>query len=166
MQSAEEPSIFLPTSPALVEVNFLGLDATIHDPSETYVLDDLERMRARARAVRAHARIRTWKYRQRNLAAGVWFRLRRVLADAEAAYAISDEEAGRLLDEGYECVACGREVAPAKTIVFVDAQRLDRLESRRPIRVDLGPAFLTAPAVALVRFDEKDASARPAEARR
>lgn len=42
VQSAEEPSIFLPTSPALVEVNFLGLDAAIHDANETYVLEDPE----------------------------------------------------------------------------------------------------------------------------
>jgi hypothetical protein len=116
----------------------------------------LKRMRARARAVRIHARVRAWKYRQRNLAAGVWFRLRRVLADAKAAYVISDEDAGRLLAEGYESAACGREVAPAKTMVFVDARRLDRVESRCPIPVDLGPAFLAASTIALVRFDETD----------
>lgn len=114
----------------------------------------LERMRARA--VRIHARVRAWKYRQRNLAAGVWFRLRRVLADAKAAYVISDEDAGRLLAEGYEPAACGREVAPAKTMVFVDQRRLDRVESRRRIPVDLGPAFLAASTIALVRFDETD----------
>lgn len=116
----------------------------------------LERMRARARAVRVHAQVRAWKYRQRHLAAGVWFRLRRLLADAKAAYAISDQDAARLLAEGYEPVACGREIAPAKTIVLVDERRLDRLESRRPIPVDLGPAFLTVSTVALVRFDERD----------
>lgn len=117
----------------------------------------LERMRVHARTVRARAQVRAWKYRQRNLAAGVWFRLRRALADAKAAYVISDEDARRLLAEGYEGVACGREVAPEKAIVFVDERRLDRVESRRPIRVDLGTAFLAASAIALVRFDEIDA---------
>ena len=116
----------------------------------------LERMRARAHAVRTHAQVRAWKYRQRNLAAGVWFRLRRMLADAKAAYAISDEDAGRLLAEGYEPAACGREVVPAKDVVFVDERRLDRVESRRLIPVDLGPAFLAASTIALVRFDETD----------
>ena len=116
----------------------------------------LERMRARARAVRTRAEIRAWRYRQRNLAAGVWFRLRRVLADAKAAYVISDEDASRLLAEGYEEVACGRECAPAKAILFVDDRRLDRAESRCPIRVDLGPAFLAASAIALVKFDTTD----------
>jgi hypothetical protein len=114
----------------------------------------LERMRARARVVRTRSQVRAWKYRQRNLAAGVWFRIRRVLADAKAAYVISDEDAERLLSEGYEPLACGREVAPEKRIVFVDDRRLDRVESRRQIRVDLGPAFLAATAIALTRFDE------------
>jgi len=116
----------------------------------------LERMRARARAVRTRALVRAWNYRQRNRAAGVWFRLRRVLADAKAAYIISDEDARRLLAEGYERVSCGQEIAPEKVMVFVDERRLDRVDSRRPIRVDLGPAFLAARAIALVRFDETD----------
>lgn len=116
----------------------------------------LERMRARARAVRTRAEIRAWKYRQRNLAAGVWLRLRRALADAKAAYVISDDDARRLLAEGYEGAACGREVAPPKTIVFVDERRLDRVETRRRIRVDLGAAFLEASAIALVKFDTTD----------
>lgn len=42
VQSAEEPSIFVPTSPTLVEANFLGLDPAIRDASETYVLEDPE----------------------------------------------------------------------------------------------------------------------------
>lgn len=42
VQSVEEPSVFLPTSPALVEANFLGLDPSIGDASETYLLEDPE----------------------------------------------------------------------------------------------------------------------------
>lgn len=121
----------------------------------------IERMRARARAVQARAQVRAWNYRQRHHAAGVWFRLRRVLADAKAAYVISDEDARRLLAEGHGEVACGREVAPAKTMVFVNERRLDRVESRRAIRVGLGPAFLAAGAIALVTFDEMEGAAPP-----
>lgn len=40
--SAEEPSVFVPTLPALIEANFLGLDPRIRDASETYVLEDPE----------------------------------------------------------------------------------------------------------------------------
>jgi hypothetical protein len=67
-----------------------------------------------------------------------------VLAEAQAAYVIPDEDASRLLAEGYQAVACGREVAPPKTILFLDTLRLERIESRCPIPVGLGPAFLAA----------------------
>jgi hypothetical protein len=40
--SPDEPSIYLPSSSALIEVNFLGLDTSIRDPGETYVLDDVK----------------------------------------------------------------------------------------------------------------------------
>ena len=40
--STEEPSVYVPTSPGLIEANFLGLDARIRDASQTYVLEDPE----------------------------------------------------------------------------------------------------------------------------
>jgi hypothetical protein len=40
VRSADEPSVYVPTTPALIEANFLGLDDRIRDASETYVLDD------------------------------------------------------------------------------------------------------------------------------
>jgi hypothetical protein len=114
----------------------------------------LDAMHARARAVRARAAVRSWSYRQRNLAGGVWFRLRRVLADARAAYVISDDDAHRLVAEGHQPEACGTQVAPEKTLLFVDEAHLSRLTSRRQIPVGLGPDFLAASAIALVPFDE------------
>jgi hypothetical protein len=38
--STEEPSVYVPTSPGLIEVNFLGLDNRIRDAAETYVFED------------------------------------------------------------------------------------------------------------------------------
>ena len=40
--SPEEPSVWLPDSPQLLEVNFLGLDPRTRDSSDTYVLEDPE----------------------------------------------------------------------------------------------------------------------------
>jgi len=40
--SPEEPSVWLPDSPVLLEVNFLGLDPRTRDSSDTYVLEDPE----------------------------------------------------------------------------------------------------------------------------
>lgn len=115
----------------------------------------LDGMRARARAVRRRASIRGWEYRQRHLAAGVWFRLRRLLAGAKAAYVVSIEDARRLVADGYRPEACGAQISPEKILLFVDAARLARVESRREIPVGLGPEFLMAPAVVLVAFDEQ-----------
>ncbi len=113
----------------------------------------LERMHARARAVRTRSAIRRWQYRQRHLAAGVWYRLRRVLAGASTGYAIAVEDAHRLRAEGYELEACGAEIEPPKLLLFVDEARLESVASRRPIPIALGPDFLAAPAVALVPFE-------------
>lgn len=38
----EEPSVWVPDSPELLEVNFLGLDPATRGPDDTYVLDDAE----------------------------------------------------------------------------------------------------------------------------
>ncbi len=40
--SPEEPSVWLPDSPQLLEANFLGLDARTRDSSDTYVFEDAE----------------------------------------------------------------------------------------------------------------------------
>lgn len=38
--SPEEPSVWLPDSPDLLEVNFLGMDAATRGPEDTYVFED------------------------------------------------------------------------------------------------------------------------------
>lgn len=40
--ASEEPSVWVPDSPALLEVNFLGLDRETRDTGDTYVLEDAE----------------------------------------------------------------------------------------------------------------------------
>lgn len=40
--SPEEPSVWVPDRPELIEVNFVGIDPSIEDASETYVLEDRE----------------------------------------------------------------------------------------------------------------------------
>jgi hypothetical protein len=126
----------------------------------------LERFRMRAHDTQTRVAVRSWNYRQRNLAAGVWFQVRRALAHARAAYAIPDEDAGRLIVEGHEPLPCGRRLAPEKTILFVDEARLAAVSGRRAIPVGLGPEFFTASAVALVPFDGANASSRPSPAER
>jgi hypothetical protein len=64
-------------------------------------LERLLRTRGSSSPVRTRAAVRVWHYRQRDLASGVWFRLRRVLADARAADVISEEDATRLIADGW-----------------------------------------------------------------
>lgn len=113
----------------------------------------IETMQARVRALKSRAAVRRWNYRQRHLAAGVWFRLRRALADARRAYVISAEDARQLIAEGYRCEACGLDLVPEKTLLFVDEARLAEVEPRRPIDVALDAEFLVARHIALVAFD-------------
>jgi hypothetical protein len=125
----------------------------------------LERMQARARAVKTRAQVRAWQYRQRDLAAGVWFRLRRVLTNARAAYVLTEEDASRLVAEGFQPESCGLELSPEKTIVFLNADRAAQLDAPRPIPVSLGAEFLAARAIALVAFDEGGSRSTPRSAR-
>ena len=40
VRSLDEPSVFVPTSSALIEANFLGLDRRIREAADTYVFED------------------------------------------------------------------------------------------------------------------------------
>ncbi len=111
-----------------------------------------EALERRARQMRSRLLRRAWDYRQRQHAAGVWFRLRRVLADAEAAYVIPETEARRLLDEGHVAERVGAELEPPKTLLFVSPERLARIDGARELPVRLDRELLAARHVALVRF--------------
>jgi hypothetical protein len=108
----------------------------------------------RLRRVRSRLAIRAWEYRQREHARGVWFKLRRALADASAAYTISDDDAARLVSEGAAPLAVGHALAPPRTLLVLPLSRVHGVPSARPIPVRLGADLLTARAVILVPFDE------------
>lgn len=108
--------------------------------------------------LRSRVLVRSWAYRQRRHARGVWFRLRRVLADASAAYVISADEASRLLAEGHRAEPVGDEIEPPKVMVFVSAERLAGLASARAVPLRLGGPLLSATHLALTAFDTSDVS--------
>jgi hypothetical protein len=103
--------------------------------------------------LRSHALQRAWAYRQRRLALGTWYRLRRVVVDAAEAYAVPSAIAARLLPEGGRPDPVRHELSPAKTIVWVDADSRHLLDPRWQIPVSLGPELLAAPCVALIAFE-------------
>lgn len=111
-----------------------------------------EAIERRLRRHQSRFAIRAWEYRQRNYARGVWFRLRRVLADAARAYVLTEEAAQALLAEGYRSEPVGAELEPAKIIIFAPAERIACVAAAREIPVSLQAEMLEARCVALVRF--------------
>jgi hypothetical protein len=97
--------------------------------------------------------VRAWDYRQRHHARGVWYRLRRLLADADSAFVISVQDAERLRAEGYRDELVGQQLAPAKVIVRAPADRVRLLASAREVPVSLTDSVLLAECLALSPFD-------------
>lgn len=109
----------------------------------------------RLRQYRRRMIVRSWEYRQRRHAHGVWFRLRRVLANARAAYVISGGDARRLMAEGHRLERVGRELDPPKLIIFAPAECVARIASAQPVAVRLSAEVLAAECLALTPFEEE-----------
>lgn len=110
----------------------------------------------RVEELRRRVLVRSWEYRQRHHARGVWFRLRRLLADASAAFVIPAEEARTLLAEGFRAEPLGQALEPPKVILFVPGDRVARIASARPVQVGLGREVLEAEYLALTPFETAD----------
>lgn len=106
----------------------------------------------RLRQLRSRVLVRSWEYRQRRHARGAWFRLRRVLADAAEAYAISPEVACELVAEGYRPESVGAEFQPPKTIIVIPQGRVARIPGARRLTLRLNGELLLADHLALVPF--------------
>lgn len=111
-----------------------------------------EGLNDRLRRYRTRAAIRSWGYRQRRHAHGAWYRLRRVLADAETACTVPEEVVQALLAEGYRPEPVGAEFHPPRTIIFVPAERLAAIASARPLRLRLDAGLLAADCLVLTPF--------------
>jgi hypothetical protein len=112
----------------------------------------VSRLHDRARRIQARLAVRSWEYRQRNHAKGVWFRLRRVLADAERAFVLSPDDASAIMGLGARPEPVGLELHPPRHFYFVTPEVLAELGSSREIPVRLNAALLDAAHVALLRF--------------
>jgi hypothetical protein len=117
----------------------------------------------RLREQRARVLTRSFDYRQRHHARGVWFRLRRVLADASAAYVVPEDEAQRLVAEGCRAEPVGRELQPPKVIVRASAARVAQIVSAQQVPVRLGGTLLAAPGLVITPFDRVESSASSQE---
>lgn len=111
-----------------------------------------ESLHRRVESVRRRAQLRSWRYRQRNAAGGVWLRLSRVLADAATAYLADEEVARVLIDEGIAPQPVGADLQPPKAIFFVARDRIGALPGLVEVPVRLDTRLLTAPTIVLVPF--------------
>jgi hypothetical protein len=109
----------------------------------------------RLRQYRSRVAVRSWDYRQRDHARGVWYRLRRVLAAAQAAHSIPRAEALKLIAEGYAAEPVGQEIDPPKLILFVPADRVAQIESARRLPVRLVAELLATECLALTPFERR-----------
>ena len=108
----------------------------------------------RAKEVRTRAVVRAWEYRQRDYAKGVWFRLRRTLTDASAAFAISESLANQLIAAGFSPLPVGRQLHPERTIFLLGRNQLENLHDLREVPLHLGP-ILHEPYLILLSMDEE-----------
>jgi hypothetical protein len=106
----------------------------------------------RLRELRSRVLVRTFEYRQRRHARGVWFRLRRLLALTSRAYAVPRQEAERLIAEGCRPDPVGWELAPSRLILVVPPSRAAQIPSARPLAVRLSAELLAAECLVLVPF--------------
>jgi hypothetical protein len=107
----------------------------------------------RIREQRARVLVRSWNYRQRHHARGVWFRLRRVLADASAVFVVGPDDTAALIAEGYHVEPVGQALEPPKVILFAPAARAARIASARAVSVRLGRGVLAAQHLVLTPFE-------------
>jgi hypothetical protein len=110
----------------------------------------------RLRELRSRVLVRSFDYRQRRHARGVWFRLRRTLTFAREVYALPPDEVKQLLAEGHRPEPVSRELEPPRVILFVAAARVARIASARPLAVRLSAELLSAEGLALVPFEPGD----------
>lgn len=110
-------------------------------------------MERRLREQRSRVLVRSWDYRQRRHARGVWARFRRALAGAREVYALPPDEAERLVAEGCRPEPVGLELEPARLLLVVPAERVARIPAARPLAVRLGAELLAEGCLALVPFE-------------
>lgn len=112
----------------------------------------------RVKAIRARAAVRSWHFRQRDRADGVWYRLRRVLVDAEEAWVAPIEVGEALIRQGTAPEPVGDALEPPRRILFVPAGLPATLPGTRQVDVRLSADLLDAACLLLVPFPTRAAA--------
>ncbi|MDY0060241.1 MAG: hypothetical protein RBU45_10555 [Myxococcota bacterium] len=108
------------------------------------------KLERRARRIRGLTAVRRWEYRQRDLAQGAWYRLRRLLTFAAEVWALEPAEADRLLAEGFVADPVGQAFEPPRVLLVIPRERLLRVAGKRPVVICLDCGLLAERWLALV----------------
>jgi len=112
-----------------------------------------ESLHARAGAIRSRALVRRWEMRQLGRAAGVWFRLGRLLAFSRSAWALSESDAETLVAAGHSPHPVGLELEPSRKLFVVAEDQLASLSSAREVPLRASTEILGCRTLALVLFE-------------
>ena len=115
-----------------------------------------ESLFARAGAIRSRALVRRCEMRQLGHAAGVWFRLGRLLAFARSAWALSEGDADLLFAAGHSPHPVGLELEPPRRLFIIAEEKLASLASAREVALRASPEILGCRTLALVPFEGLD----------
>jgi hypothetical protein len=113
----------------------------------------VEVLQRRLRAIRSRAAVRRWEIRQLGHSGGAWFRLQRLLAYAETAWAIGEADAETLIAAGHAPEPAGLELEPPRRYFVVDEAALAGLPSAREVPLRASPELLACRTLALVPFE-------------
>ena len=126
----------------------------------------LESLHARAGAIRSRALVRRWEMRQLGRAAGVWFRLGRLLAFSRSAWALSDSDAETLVAAGHSPHPVGLELEPPRRFFVIAEEQLASLASAREVPLRASAEILGCRTLALVPFEGLDLDQQRTAAKR
>jgi hypothetical protein len=114
--------------------------------------DRLQPLYRRLKKLKSRVRVLRWELRQRAHAKGAWYRVGRVLAGAEAVYAIPQDVAAALEADGATPDPVGFELEPPLRLYWLDVGAIEQITGRRQLPVRLSSELLQAGALALVPF--------------
>ena len=111
-------------------------------------------LQRRLRSQQARVLVRSWEYRQRHHARGVWFDLRQLLTGMSAAYTVQADDVAALTAEGCPLDPVGLRFDPPKSIFIVPAESAARIPLARQVPMRLGGDLLAARHLVLTPFEQ------------
>ena len=112
----------------------------------------IEKLEARAKAVRSRAAVQAWEIRQHAHARGTWFEIERLFALTSRAWVLTEADVQTLVEMGRRPCDVGLRMQPPRQYFVIELVDLGTLAGAREIKVQLSSEIVSAPSLALVLF--------------